>query len=74
MFIHSFLFKCYDVSFLLQGHENEKEKLIMGMETVIEELASLETQLSSLRAQINNLASEVEEQKAKVKDFGLPFL
>ncbi|PON53153.1 Structural maintenance of chromosomes Smc [Trema orientale] len=50
----------------LKGHENEKEKLIMEMEAVVEERASLETQLSSLRAQINNLTSEVEEQRAKV--------
>ncbi|KAL5569905.1 hypothetical protein UlMin_026480 [Ulmus minor] len=50
----------------LKGHENEKERLIMEMEAVVEESASLEAQLSSLRALINNLTSEVEEQKAKV--------
>ncbi|EXC13941.1 Structural maintenance of chromosomes protein 2-1 [Morus notabilis] len=50
----------------LKGHENEKERLVMEMEAVIEERATLETQLSSMRAQINILTTEVEEQKAKV--------
>ncbi|GMN40980.1 hypothetical protein TIFTF001_010195 [Ficus carica] len=50
----------------LKGHENEKERLVMEMEAVVEERATLETQLSSLRAQIDNLTTEVEEQKAKV--------
>ncbi|KAF4372098.1 hypothetical protein F8388_000314 [Cannabis sativa] len=50
----------------LKGHENEKEKLIMEMEAVVEECATLESQLSSLRTQIDNLRSEAEEQKEKV--------
>ncbi|XP_062092188.1 structural maintenance of chromosomes protein 2-1-like [Humulus lupulus] len=50
----------------LKGHENEKEKLIMEMEAVVEERATLESQLSSLRAQVDNLRSEAEEQREKV--------
>ncbi|KAK0596200.1 hypothetical protein LWI29_013563 [Acer saccharum] len=50
----------------LKGHENERERLIMEQEVVIQEHASLENQLASLRTQIDALALEVEEQKAKV--------
>ncbi|KAK2651266.1 hypothetical protein Ddye_018755 [Dipteronia dyeriana] len=50
----------------LKGHENERERLIMEQEAVIQEHASLENQLALLRTQIDALALEVEEQKAKV--------
>lgn len=50
----------------LKGYDNEREKLIMEKEAVINEHASLETQLASLRGQINNLTTEVDEQKIKV--------
>ncbi|KAJ9678931.1 hypothetical protein PVL29_020976 [Vitis rotundifolia] len=47
-------------------HENEKERLIMEMEAVIEERASLESQLACLRGQIDSLTSEVDQLKNKV--------
>ncbi|XP_054814722.1 structural maintenance of chromosomes protein 2-1-like [Prosopis cineraria] len=50
----------------LKGHDNDKERLVMEMEAVIQERVSLENQLASLRIQIHNLESEVEEQKLKV--------
>lgn len=50
----------------LKGYDNEREKLIMEKEAVINEHASLETQLASLRGQINNLTTELDEQKIKV--------
>ncbi|KAK1563054.1 hypothetical protein Q3G72_021541 [Acer saccharum] len=50
----------------LKGHENERERLIMEQEAIIQEHASLENQLALLRTQIDALALEVEEQKAKV--------
>ncbi|KAL9249751.1 Structural maintenance of chromosomes protein 2-1-like protein, partial [Drosera capensis] len=50
----------------LKGHDNEREKLTMEMEALIQERASLETQLDVLQRQIQSIASEVEEQKAKV--------
>ncbi|CAN4080744.1 unnamed protein product [Withania somnifera] len=50
----------------LKGHDNERERLIMEMEAVKQEHASLETQLVSLNKQIDDLASEVDSQKAKV--------
>ncbi|XP_061373397.1 structural maintenance of chromosomes protein 2-1-like [Gastrolobium bilobum] len=50
----------------LKGHDNEKERLVMEMEAVIQEQASLENQLTSLRMQISNLASEVKEQQSAV--------
>ncbi|GAB4852421.1 Structural maintenance of chromosomes protein 2-2 [Ancistrocladus abbreviatus] len=50
----------------LKGHDNEREKLIMEMEAVVHECASMESQLDSLRTQIQTLAVEVEEQKIKV--------
>lgn len=53
--------------FTCQGHENEREKLIMEMEAVVEEHTSLETQLLALANQISSLISDVEEQRAKVK-------
>jgi len=49
-----------------QGHDSEKERLVMEMEAVIQEQASLENQLASLGTLISNLASEVEEQKSTV--------
>ncbi|XP_055826493.1 structural maintenance of chromosomes protein 2-1 [Solanum dulcamara] len=50
----------------LKGHDNERERLIMEMEAVKQEHASLESQLVSLNKQIDDLASEVDSQKAKV--------
>ncbi|KAG2711066.1 hypothetical protein I3760_04G059500 [Carya illinoinensis] len=50
----------------LKGHENEKERLVMEMEAVVEERASLETQLACLREQIDSLTAEVEEHKLRV--------
>lgn len=50
----------------LKGHDNERERLIMEMEAVKEEHASIESQLVSLNKQIDDLASEVESHKAKV--------
>ncbi|XP_050253077.1 structural maintenance of chromosomes protein 2-1-like [Quercus robur] len=50
----------------VKGHENEKERLVMEMEAVVQERASLEAQLVSLRTQIDSLTAELEEQKAKV--------
>ncbi|XP_059304983.1 structural maintenance of chromosomes protein 2-1 [Lycium ferocissimum] len=50
----------------LKGHDNERERLIMEMEAVKQEHASLESQLVSLNKQIEDLASEVDSQKAKV--------
>ncbi|TKY68122.1 Structural maintenance of chromosomes protein 2-1 [Spatholobus suberectus] len=50
----------------LKGHDSEKERLVMELEAVIEEQASLENQLASLGTVISNLASEVEEQRSTV--------
>ncbi|BAT89215.1 hypothetical protein VIGAN_06011100 [Vigna angularis var. angularis] len=50
----------------LKGHDSEKERLVMEMEAVIQEQASLENQLASLGALISNLTSDVEQQKFKV--------
>ncbi|XP_009771632.1 structural maintenance of chromosomes protein 2-1 [Nicotiana sylvestris] len=50
----------------LKGHDNERERLVMEMEAVKQEHASLESQLVSLNKQIDDLASEVDSQKAKV--------
>ncbi|KAF3619865.1 Structural maintenance of chromosomes protein 2-1 [Capsicum annuum] len=50
----------------LKGHDNERERLIMEMEAVKQEHASLENQLVSLNKQIDDIASEVDSQKAKV--------
>ncbi|XP_074280666.1 structural maintenance of chromosomes protein 2-1-like [Silene latifolia] len=50
----------------LKEHENQREKLIMEVEAVTEERASLESQLDSLQTQIQSWVSEVDEQKAKV--------
>ncbi|KAF5942367.1 hypothetical protein HYC85_020009 [Camellia sinensis] len=43
----------------LKGHANEKERLLMEMEAVKQECASLESQSVSLRQQINSLTSEI---------------
>ncbi|KAL2326443.1 hypothetical protein Fmac_025501 [Flemingia macrophylla] len=50
----------------LKGHDSEKERLVMEMEAVVQEQASLESQLASLGMLIGNLASEVEEQRSTV--------
>ncbi|KAI8032234.1 Structural maintenance of chromosomes protein 2-1 [Camellia lanceoleosa] len=50
------------------GHENEKERLIMEMEAVKQECASLESQLVSLKKLIDNLTSEVDEHKTRMKE------
>ncbi|KGN57262.1 structural maintenance of chromosomes protein 2-1 [Cucumis sativus] len=50
----------------LKGHENEREKLVMKMEAVIQEKASLEAELVALKTQVNRLTLEIEEQRAKV--------
>uniref|UniRef100_A0A9I9ED31 Uncharacterized protein n=1 Tax=Cucumis melo TaxID=3656 RepID=A0A9I9ED31_CUCME len=48
------------------GHENEREKLIIKMEAVIQEKASLEAKLVALKIQVNSLSLEIEEQRTKV--------
>ncbi|KAF5805595.1 putative transcription factor bZIP family [Helianthus annuus] len=50
----------------LKGHENEREKLIMEVEAVKQEHASLENQLVSFQKQISVLTSEVDALKTKV--------
>ncbi|KAG7014830.1 Structural maintenance of chromosomes protein 2-1 [Cucurbita argyrosperma subsp. argyrosperma] len=50
----------------LKGHENEREKLVMEMEAVVQEKATLEAQLIAMKTQINNLTLELEEKRAKV--------
>ncbi|XP_010246683.1 PREDICTED: structural maintenance of chromosomes protein 2-1-like [Nelumbo nucifera] len=50
----------------LKGHENERERLIMEKEAVIEEHASLENQLACFETQIDSLASDVDKHKNKV--------
>nr|XP_043627051.1 structural maintenance of chromosomes protein 2-1-like [Erigeron canadensis] len=50
----------------LKGHENEREKLIMEVEAVKQEQASLENQLVALQKQISVLTSEVDALKTKV--------
>ncbi|KAK9146390.1 hypothetical protein Sjap_006293 [Stephania japonica] len=50
----------------LKGHENERERLVMEKEAVLEELASSEKHLASLETQVNNLTVEVDKQKMKV--------
>ncbi|CAJ1978139.1 unnamed protein product [Sphenostylis stenocarpa] len=50
----------------LKGHDSERERLVMEMEAVIQEQASLENQLASLAMLSSNLASEVEEQRTTV--------
>ncbi|KAF7148659.1 hypothetical protein RHSIM_Rhsim03G0166400 [Rhododendron simsii] len=44
---------------MTMGHENEKERLMMEMEAVKQECASLESQLVSLKQQIDGLTLEV---------------
>ncbi|GMQ03285.1 hypothetical protein CsSME_00049157 [Camellia sinensis var. sinensis] len=43
-----------------RGHANEKERLLMEMEAVKQECASLESQSVSLKQQITSLTSEVD--------------
>ncbi|ESQ45830.1 hypothetical protein EUTSA_v10010077mg [Eutrema salsugineum] len=50
----------------LKGHENERERLLMEQEAVLQEQISLESQLASLRTLISTLASDVDNQRAKV--------
>uniref|UniRef100_A0A1D1YJB7 Structural maintenance of chromosomes protein n=1 Tax=Anthurium amnicola TaxID=1678845 RepID=A0A1D1YJB7_9ARAE len=51
---------------LLKGHENERQRLIMEKEAVLQELASLENQLASLEVQIGVLIEEVNKLKTEV--------
>ncbi|THF98937.1 hypothetical protein TEA_011136 [Camellia sinensis var. sinensis] len=51
----------------LKGHANEKERLLMEMEAVKQECASLESQSVSLKQQITSLTSEVDGHKTRVK-------
>lgn len=53
---------------VIQEHENEREKLVIKMEAVIQEKVSLETKLVALKIQVNSLTLEIEEQRAKVKE------
>ncbi|OVA02199.1 RecF/RecN/SMC [Macleaya cordata] len=50
----------------LKAHENERERLIMEKEAVIQEHASLENQLAALEIQITSLTSDVDNHKVKV--------
>ncbi|KAH7855805.1 hypothetical protein Vadar_029159 [Vaccinium darrowii] len=50
----------------LKGHENEKERLIMEMESVKQLCASMESQLVSQQQQIDSLTLEVDEHKTRV--------
>ncbi|XP_057456951.1 structural maintenance of chromosomes protein 2-1-like [Lotus japonicus] len=50
----------------LKVHDNEKERLVMEMDAVIQEQASLENQLEAMQTQISNLVSELEEQRSTV--------
>ncbi|XP_057494933.1 structural maintenance of chromosomes protein 2-1-like [Actinidia eriantha] len=51
---------------LKYGHENEKERLTVEMETVKQECAPLESQLVSLKKQIDRLTLEVDELKTRI--------
>ncbi|XP_068669506.1 structural maintenance of chromosomes protein 2-1-like [Aristolochia californica] len=44
----------------LKGHENERERLVMEKDAVVQEHNSLENQLASLKTQIDNLKAEVD--------------
>ncbi|CAL5359052.1 unnamed protein product [Camellia sinensis] len=50
----------------LKGHANEKERLLMEMEAVKQECASLESQSVSLKQQITSLTSEVDGHKTRI--------
>ncbi|KAF5946861.1 hypothetical protein HYC85_017089 [Camellia sinensis] len=50
----------------LKGHANEKERLLMEMEAVKQECASLESQSVSLKQQISSLTSEVDGHKTRI--------
>lgn len=50
----------------LKGHENGKERLIMEMEAVMQEQASLECQLKSAETQICNLSTEIDMHNKSV--------
>ncbi|GMP69884.1 hypothetical protein CsSME_00028971 [Camellia sinensis var. sinensis] len=50
----------------LKGHANEKERLLMEMEAVKQEYASLESQSVSLKQLINSLTSEVDGHKTRI--------
>lgn len=50
----------------LKGHENERQRLIMEMEAVKQEHASLASQLVTLKMQIDNLTQEIDAHKHKV--------
>ncbi|KAI8005601.1 Structural maintenance of chromosomes protein 2-1 [Camellia lanceoleosa] len=50
----------------LKGHANEEERLLMEMEAVKQECASLESQSVSLKQQINSLTSEVDGHKTRI--------
>ncbi|KAK1284389.1 Structural maintenance of chromosomes protein 2-2 [Acorus calamus] len=47
-------------------HENERERLVMEKEAVVQELASLENQLALSKTQINSLTLEIDGLKSKV--------
>ncbi|KAL0918688.1 hypothetical protein M5K25_010711 [Dendrobium thyrsiflorum] len=50
----------------MKCHENEKERLIMEKDAIIQELASLEIQLSSSEKQIISLTEALDKQKSVV--------
>ncbi|PKU80584.1 Structural maintenance of chromosomes protein 2-1 [Dendrobium catenatum] len=50
----------------MKCHENEKERLIMEKDAIIQELASLEIQLSSSEKQIVSLTEALDKQKLVV--------
>ncbi|KAJ6824880.1 structural maintenance of chromosomes protein 2-1-like [Iris pallida] len=51
----------------LKGHENERERLIMEKDAVVQELATLENQLASSETQISALSEALDKQKSKVE-------
>ncbi|KAK6936305.1 hypothetical protein RJ641_033335, partial [Dillenia turbinata] len=51
----------------LNGHENERERLVMEKEAIIKEHASLESQLASLQKQKDGLTVELDAQKNKAQ-------
>ncbi|XP_020571782.1 structural maintenance of chromosomes protein 2-1-like [Phalaenopsis equestris] len=50
----------------MKSHENEKERLVLEKDAVLQELASLETQLSSSEKQIISLTKALDDQKSVV--------